>query len=136
MKKHFFKKSKTKIWFPEILRVLFSQIYTIFKILLAFFKVSFRKWVPKTLFAVWTFANEPSQGNSWDINFCWKRNQHHENFYIPCNFFDKISYHSKSYFQNNSSWKIASEWQMASRQRTRDWKVIELIIKCSGLQLH
>ena len=85
------------MWFPEILRVLLSRIYTILKALLAFFKVRFRKWVPKTFFAV-TFENQRFEENSWHINFCGKGNQYRENFCIPGNCFDKISYPSNPYF--------------------------------------
>ena len=76
-----------------------------------------RKWALEIF-----FANEPFKGNFSNISFCRKANQCHENFYIPANCFDKISYPSKSYFQVTVHEKLPVNEKMASSKKTERFK--------------
>ena len=98
MIKHFLKKKQNKIVvFRNFASFVFANIHE-FQNLACVFQSTFSEMSSKNFSSrLSTFANEPYEGNSWDINSCGKENQCHE--IIPGNCFDKIDYPSKSYFQ-------------------------------------
>ena len=130
MIKHFFKKKQKKnvvfrniARFSETLRVFFSRTYTSFKTLLAFFKVSFRKWVLKTFFTVINFCKWTPWGKFLRYQFLRKGKSVPWNFYIPGNCFDKIDYPSKSSFQITVHEKLLvnDKWLQARKGATANF---------------